>query len=79
MPKGELRFSNKAVRVSATPSPSTSRSSVMRLALGTPAPARFITSFIAQALMPLAPSGRGGALLSATSTSPLGKAITQRG
>ena len=60
------------MRVSATPSPSASRSSVMRLALGTPAPARFITFFMTQPLMPLPSSGLGGALVSATSTSPLG-------
>ena len=60
------------MRVSATPSPSASRSSVMRLALGTPAPAFFITCFMIQPLMPLPSSGFGGALVSATSTSPLG-------
>jgi hypothetical protein len=65
---------------SATPSPSASRSRVMRLALGTPAPARPMTLPMTQLrtlatgpLPPsLLPSGLGGALLSATSTSPLG-------
>jgi hypothetical protein len=42
----------------------------MRLALGTPAPARFMTVFMNHSLMP--PPGLGGALLSATSTSPFG-------
>ena len=69
----------KTVRVSATPSPSTSRSRLMRFALGTPAPARFITIFANQALMPPPLSRRGGALLSATSTSPLGSTYNQRG
>ena len=67
--------------VSATPSPSESRSKVMRSALGTPAPARFIIFFMIQALMPLGSWSGGGAglLLSATSTSPLGSTYTQRG
>ena len=72
MPNGELSPVRKAVFTSATPSPLVSRSKVMRLALGTPAPARFISSFIATPLMPLPSSGLGGALVSATSTSPLG-------
>src|SRR3569833_1681977 len=40
MPNGEFRFCRKTLRVSAMPSPSASRSSVLRLALGAPAPAR---------------------------------------
>jgi hypothetical protein len=44
MPKGERRPVRKGVFTSATPSPSASRSRVIRSALGTPAPARFITS-----------------------------------
>ena len=48
------------VRVSATPSPSASRSSVMRFALGTPAPAFFIISFMTQPLMP-PPASSGSA------------------
>ena len=43
MPKGEFSPCRKTLRVSATPSPSASRSRVMRLALGTPAPAFFMT------------------------------------
>ncbi len=66
------------MRVSATPSPSASRSSVMRFALGTPAPALAITCFMTQPLMPL-PSSFGGAFVSATSTSPLGRTWSQRG
>ena len=61
-----------AVRSSAAPSPSASRSSVIRFALGTPAPARFIARFMNHARMPFESSGRGGALVSATSTSPFG-------
>ncbi|MCY1440204.1 hypothetical protein D9M71_564690 [compost metagenome] len=72
MPKGELRFSRNTVRVSATPSWSLSRSRVMRFGLGTPAPARPMTFLVIQPLMPLLSSGLGGALVSATSTSPLG-------
>src|ERR1700712_4762929 len=72
MPYGELRFSRNGVCNSATPSPLASRNRVMRLALGVPAPARFITIFMTQPLMPLPSSGLGGALVSATSTSPLG-------
>ncbi|MNN89342.1 hypothetical protein D3C81_2071500 [compost metagenome] len=62
----------KGVRISATASWLASRSRVMRLALGTVAPARFIALPIAQPRMPLPSSGLGGALVSATSTSPLG-------
>jgi hypothetical protein len=47
MPKGWLRFSMKAPRTSATPSPSLSRSSVMRLALTPSAAARRIVACIA--------------------------------
>ena len=79
MPNGEFKLCKNVDRNSATPSPSVSRKSVMRLALGTPAPARFITHFITQPLMPLFSSCLGGALLSATNTSPLGSTINQRG
>ena len=72
MPNGEFNPSSRTERTSAMPSPSVSRSKVMRLALGTPAPARFITRPITQPLMPRPSSGLGGALVSATSTSPLG-------
>ena len=41
MPKGEFNESRKTERVSATPSPSASRSNVIRFALGTAAPAFF--------------------------------------
>ena len=72
MPNGEFSPSRNTLLVSATPSPSASRNSVMRLALGVSAPARFITIFVIQPLMPLPSSGFGGALVSATSTSPFG-------
>ena len=81
MPKGELRFCMNTCRTSAVPSPSASRSRVMRLALGTPAPARFwIMPKACDLIQPtrppppvFAPSGLGGLLLSTTSTSPLGR------
>jgi hypothetical protein len=79
MPKGEFNPSRNTERVSATPSPSASRSRVMRLALGTAAPAFFMMAFIARPLRPFMSSGRGGAFVSATSTSPLGSTYTQRG
>ena len=41
LPNGEFSPLRKVLRNSATPSPSASRNSVMRLALGTPAPAHF--------------------------------------
>ena len=46
-----------AVRSSAAPSPSASRSRVIRFALGTPDPARFITRFINHARTPFESSG----------------------
>ncbi len=80
MPNGEFRSCSRTVRVSATPSWSASRSNVMRFALTVLAPARFITNPVAHALMPPgASSGLGGALVSATSTSPLGSTYSQRG
>src|SRR5258705_12904366 len=79
MPNGELSPLMNAVRVSATPSPSVSRSNVIRFALGTPAPALPIRNFAIFALRPLPSSGLEGALVSATSTSPLGSVYTQRG
>src|SRR3954469_22735062 len=79
MPKGELNPSRKAVRVSAMPSPSASRRRVMRLALGWLEPARRISSLMTQPLIPLPSSGLGGASVSATSTSPLGRGRSQRG
>ncbi len=63
----------KDVRSSATPSPSASRSSVMRFALGTAEPARFIAAFIALPFRLFPSSGRSGAAVSATSTSPFGR------
>ncbi len=79
MPNGECRPSSSAQRWSATPSPSVSRSSVMRFALGTAAPAQDITMPIIQPFTPLRSSGLGGAFVSATSTSPLGSTSSQRG
>ena len=79
MPKGEFSPLRKIERVSATPSPSTSRSRVIRLALGTAAPAFFMKNFMKNALMPFSSSGRFGALVSATSTSPFGNTNSQRG
>ncbi len=72
MPIGELRPVRNTERVSATPFPSASRSKVMRLALGTAAPAYFMPIFINQPMMPRSISGCGGASVSATSTSPFG-------
>jgi hypothetical protein len=79
MPKGDFNPSMNCVRCSATPSPSASRSNTMRLALGTDAPASFINCLRTSALMPLPSSGRSGALVSATRTSPLGSTSSQRG
>ena len=79
MPNGEFNPLSSTARTSATPSPLASRSRLMRLALGTPAPARFITRPAIQSLRPVDPGGLGGALLSATSTSPLGSTYSQRG
>jgi hypothetical protein len=79
MPNGEFNPSRKTDLVSATPSPLASRSSVMRLALEVSAPARPMTIFVIQPLMPLASSGFGGALVSATSTSPFGRTKSVRG
>ena len=79
MPNGELRFCKNNVRNSTRPSPSASRSKVMRFADGTPAPARPITHFMTMPLIPLPSSGLAGALLSATRTSPLGSTWIQRG
>src|SRR5215510_14053904 len=79
MPNGDIRFDRKTVRVSATPSPSASRSSVIRLALGTPPPA-FLWYFLKNhPFRPVLSLGRGGAFVSATSTSPLGRTYNQRG
>jgi hypothetical protein len=47
---------------------------VMRSALGTAEPARIMTRFVNQPFSPLLSSGRGGALDSATITSPFGSA-----
>src|SRR5688572_14987551 len=79
MPNGEFNPVRNAVLSSATPSPFASRSSVMRLAEGTAAPALAWNFFMALPLMPLPCSGRSGALVSATSTSPFGSVYTQRG
>ena len=79
MPKGEFSPFRNTLLVSATPSPSASRSSMMRFGLGTPAPARFmaqiITSPLIQPITPPAPacSSCFGVLVSATSTSPFGR------
>ena len=70
--EGRIQSVKRPVRVSATPSPSASRSSVMRLALGTAAPARSHDQAHHPALDALPSSGLGGALVSATRTSPLG-------
>ena len=51
----------------------------MRLALGTAPPAFFWNSLKNHPLIPLPSSGRGGALVSATSTSPLGSTQSHRG
>jgi hypothetical protein len=72
MPKGEFSPSTKIERTSGVPSPFASRNSVIRLGLGTAEPALFITDFITLPLRPLPSSGFGGALVSATRTSPFG-------
>ena len=72
MPKGECRPLSNTLRTSAVPSPSASRSSVMRSALACEEPADFITSLRKKATMP-PDSGFAGASVSATSTSQLGK------
>ena len=72
MPNGEFSPSRNTLLVSAMPSPSASRSSVMRLALGVAGAGAPHDHFLTQPLMPLPSSGFGGALVSATSTSPLG-------
>src|SRR5690606_34119622 len=79
MPKGELRFSRKGVCTSATPSRSLSRSRVIRLALRTPAPARSIALSVNHDLILFFFPGLGGALLSATRTSPFGTTHNPRG
>src|SRR5205085_2135446 len=79
MPNGECRFSMNGTCTSATPSPFASRSSVMRSADGTPAPASFWNFFIILPLKVLPSSGLSGALVSATRTSPLGSTYNQRG
>ena len=79
MPNGDARSVRKAVRNSATPSPSASRSRLMRLALGVAAPAFFIVRFMNHARRPFFSAGFGGALVSATSTSPFGSTYSQRG
>jgi hypothetical protein len=73
MPKGELRPERNVDFSSATPSPSASRKSVMRLGLGTPAPMSHSTTFFGISPRPRLPSGFFGVLLSATSTSPFGR------
>jgi hypothetical protein len=72
MPNGEFKSFRKTERVSATPSPSLSRTRVMRFALGTAAPARFMAMPTNQPRMPPL-SSFGGALDSAISTSPFGR------
>src|SRR3978361_928368 len=79
MPNGEFSPSRKTERLVASPLASMPRSKTMRLALGTPAPARFITLRMIQPLIPVPSSGLGGAFVSATRTSPLGSTKSQRG
>jgi len=52
MPNGELSPVRNADLVSATPSPSASRSSVIRFALGTSAPTHVMMSPITHAVKP---------------------------
>ena len=83
MPKGRVqaRPAARCARSASAVCRRLSRSRVMRLALGTPAPAlRFITMLHhASRFRPPPSSGRAGAWVSATSTSPLGSTSSQRG
>jgi len=79
MPNGDIRSARNTSRTSATPSLSASRSRVMRFALGVAAPAFFIVRFMNQLRRPFFSAGLGGALVSATRTSPLGSTYSQRG
>src|SRR4051812_23579443 len=79
IPNGERSPDRKVDRMSATPSPSVSRRRVMRSALGTPPPAFFWNRLKKYPFTPLLSSGRTGAFVSATSTSPLGSTQSQRG
>jgi hypothetical protein len=77
MPKGWLRPCSSTWRCSATPSPSASRSSVMRLGLAPVAPARRMVAAMA---CPNSVRGRPGIDVdSATVTSPQGSTSIQRG
>ena len=71
-PNGECKPCRNTVRVFATPFASISRNKVMRLAESVTAPAFFICDLTIMPLRPPLSSGRGGALVSTTSTSPLG-------
>src|SRR5450432_902462 len=79
IPKGELNPARNTECKSATPSPSVSRSKVIRFAEGTAAPAFLYPRLTNQPFKPLASSGLGGALVSATSTSPFGSTKSHRG
>ena len=74
MPNGWFRLSRKVSRTSAVPSPSASRSSVIRLGLTPTEPAAARPSCISAGLSDL-----GSVRASATSTSPLGNTWSQRG
>jgi hypothetical protein len=74
MPNGDINPVRKSVFSSATPSPSASRSRTILLGLGVTAPAFFMNRPWKKPLMPSdLPLGLGGALVSATRMSPLGR------
>ena len=79
IPKGEYRFEMKIDLVSATPSPFVSRSRTILFSLGTPPPPRARKTLKRNPLNPRLSSGRLGALVSATSTSPFGRTYSHRG
>jgi hypothetical protein len=77
MPNGRFSPWAKIALVSATPSASESRSSMILLGLSCRAPARFWTSWATQSLKVL--GGLGSDEDSAARTSPLGRTSSQRG
>src|SRR3990167_4228204 len=77
MPNGRFRPVAKSVFISATPSPSASRSRTILFGLGPEAPAFRCRAFAIQPSMLLA--GLVSVVASETRTSPLGRTSSQRG